>query len=168
MSEEFVQMVQLVEGVPIVDFQTAANDGDWVSLKEYHNCCVIVITSAGTAADDPTLTMEQATDVSGADAKALNFTVIHTKQAATDLSGTGVNTRVTQAAAATYTEATSAEQVFIWQVDFADTELDAANDFDCLRARVADIGSNAQLGWIGYALYNPRNSQAILLSAIVD
>lgn len=170
MTQRFVEMINIVEGVPIVDFQTGANDGDWVSLRNYHNCAVFVVTSVGTAGDDPTLTMEQATDVanSASDAKALNFTVIHTKQAATDLTSTGTWTRVAQAAAATYTDLVSAELDFIWLVDFEDTELDAANNFDCLRARVADVGGNAQLGFIFYALYNPRVAQATLLSAIVD
>ena len=170
MAEEFVQLINLVEGIVPVDLQTAANDGDWVSLKNYHNCAVVFCSAVGTAADDPTLTMEQATDVanSASDAKALTFTVIHRKQAATDLSGTGTWTRTTQTAAATFTNGTSAEEDLMWIVDFADTELDAANDFDCLRGRVADVGSNAQLGYMFYALYNPRVARATLLSAIVD
>lgn len=168
MAEEFVHKINIVEGFLPVDLQTGANDGDWVSLRNYHNCAVVFVSAVGTAADDPTLTMEQATDVAGAGAKALNFTVIHRKQAATDLTSTGTWTRTTQTAAATFTEATAAEQDLIWIVDFVDMELDAANDFDCLRGRVADIGGNAQLGYLFYALYNPRVAQATIASAIVD
>ena len=168
MAEEFVHKINIVEGFLPVDLQTAANDGDWVSLRNYHNCAVVFVSAIGTATDDPTLTMEQATAVAGTGAKALNFTVIHRKQAATDLTATGTWTRTAQTAAATFTNGTSAEQDLIWIVDFVDTELDAANDFDCLRGRVNNIGSNAQLGYLYYALYNPRVEQATLLSAIVD
>lgn len=168
MAEEFVQHVNMVEGFPLVDLQTGANDGDYVSLKEYHNCAVVFRAAPGTAGDDPTLTLQQATDVSGGSVKALNFTVVHTKQAATDLSSTGTWTRVSQSSGNTYTEATAAEQDLIWVVDFAAEELDVDGGFDCLRATVADVGSNAQLGYLDYALYNPRNPQATLPSAIVD
>ena len=168
MTEEFVQKINVVEGFLPVDLQTGANDGDWVSLRNYHNCAVVFVSAIGTAADDPTLTLQQATDVAGAGVKDLDFTVIHRKQAATDLTGTGTWTRTTQTAANTFTNATSAEEDLIWIVDFVDMELDAANDFDCLRATVANIGGNAQLGYLFYALYNPRVAQATLLSAIVD
>ena len=168
MAERFVQMVNLVEGILPVDLQTGANDGDYVSLKEYHYCAVVFLSAIGTATDDPTLTLQQATDAAAGSVKDLDFTVIHTKQAATSLVAVGTWTRVTQAASNTYTEGTSAEQDLIWVVDFAAEELDADGGFNCLRATVANIGSNAQLGWIGYALYEPRNPQATLPSAIVD
>jgi hypothetical protein len=170
MAEEFVQKINLIEGFLPVDLQSGANTGDWVSLKNYHSCAVVFISAIGTAADDPTLTLQQATDVtnSASDAKDLDFTVIYRKQAATDLSSTGTWTRTAQSASNTYTNATSAEQDLMWIVDFTDMELDAANNFDCLRATVADVGSNAQLGYLFYALYNPRVAQATLLSAIVD
>lgn len=170
MAEEFVHKINIVEGFLPVDLQSGANTGDWVSLKNYHNCAIVFMSAVGTAADDPTLTVQQATDVtnSASDAKDLDFTVIHRKQVATSLAAVGTWTRTTQSASNTYTNGTSAEEDLIWIVDFVDTELDAANGFDCLRATVADVGSNAQLGYLYYALYNPRVEQATLLSAIVD
>jgi hypothetical protein len=168
MAEKFCQTHQVVEGWVIVDLQTGANTGDWVSLKNYHNCAIKFHSAVGTAADDPTLTVQQASDVSGTGAKALNFTVIYRKQAATSLASTGTYTRTTQTAANTYTNATSAEQDLIWIVDFDASELDVDGGFDCLRATVADVGGNAQLGYLEYILYNPRDPQATLPSAIAD
>ncbi len=167
MAEKFVATHQVVEGWVPVDLQDGANSGDYVSLANYHNCAIIFMSGVGTGGDDPTLTVQQATTVAGGSVKALNFTVIHTKEAATDLSGTGQYTRTTQSAANTYTTATSAELDCIWIVDFDSEELDVDGGFDCLRATVADVGSNAQLGGLYYVLYNPRDPQAALPSAIV-
>jgi hypothetical protein len=170
MAERFLQNNDIVEGWPIVDLQTAANTGDYVSLKNWDGVCVVFCSSVGTAADDPTLTIVQATDVanSASDAKAVNFTVIMRKQAATSLASTGTWTRTTQTAANTYTNATSAEQDLIWVVDIAADELDADGGFDCIMASVADVGGNAQLGYLFYILYGPRDAKATLVSSIVD
>lgn len=167
MAEKFCSTHQVVEGWVPVDLQDGANTGDYVSLANYHNCAVIFHSGVGTAADDPTITLQQATTVGGGSVKALTFTVIYRKEAATDLSGTGQYTRTTQAAAATYTNATSAELDCIWIIDFDSSDLDADGGFDCLRATVADVGGNAQLGDLKYILYNPRDPQSILPSAIV-
>jgi hypothetical protein len=161
-----IEQMQIVAGFGPVDMQTAANDGDWVSLKNYNHVAVVLFKAAGTAGDDPTLTLEQATGVAGTGAKALTFTTIHTKQGT--LTSVGTFTKVTQAAAATYTDATSAEVAAIWVVEFDAQDLDVEGGFDCIRARVADVGGNAQLGCLFYLLSEPRYSQAILPSAIID
>lgn len=164
----FVEMHNIVQGFKPVDLQTGANNGDWVSMKNYGKIAVVFMSAVGTAADDPTITLQQATDVSGAGAKDLDFTVIHTKQAATDLSSTGQYTKVTQTAANTFTNATSAEEDLIWIVEFDADQLDVDNAFDCVRATVADIGSNAQLGVLFYDLTETRYPEDLLPSAIVD
>jgi hypothetical protein len=161
-----IEQMQIVAGVIPVDLQTAANDGDWVSLKNYNHLTVVFFKAIGTAGDDPTLTLEQATAVAGTGAKALTFTTIHVKQGTQ--TGIGTFTKVTQAAAATYTHTDAAENQAIWVVEFDAPDLDVENGFDCVRARVADVGGNAQLGCILYLLSEPRYSQAILPSAIVD
>lgn len=165
-----LERVQIVEGFKAVDLQAAANNGDYVSLENYGGVLILFHSAVGTAGDDPTLTVQQAQDVAGAGVKALNFTRIDRKQAATDLSGTGQWTKTTQAAANTYTEATAAEQDLLWAVDIQADELDVDNGFDCVRATVADIGANAQLGMLLYLLYDPRYPTAPenMLSAIVD
>ena len=132
--------LQLVEGFAPVDLQTAANNGDWVNSSNYHGIAVVFYSGVGTAGDDPTLTIQQATDNAGTSAKALNFTEIYVKQAASSLAAVANYTVVTQAAANTYTEATSAEQVALWSVQFDPIQLDVGNGFDHLRAPVADFG----------------------------
>ena len=80
----------------------------------------------------------------------------------------GAWTKVTQTAAATYTDATSAEEAAVWWIEFNAEDLDVDNRFDCIRMRVADIGSNAQLGCGLYLLSDPAFGDETLESAIDD
>ena len=42
---------QIVSGFVPVDMQAAANNGDWVNMKEYNHLTVILFKAAGTAGD---------------------------------------------------------------------------------------------------------------------
>lgn len=72
-----VERTQICAAFGPVDLSAAANNGDWVSLKDFDSCAIISFKAAGTAGDDPTLTLRQATDVSGTNAKALDFNWIN-------------------------------------------------------------------------------------------
>jgi hypothetical protein len=161
-----VESTQIVSGFLPVDLQTAANSGDYVSLKDYNHLTVIFFKAVGTAGDDPVLALQQATAVAGTAAKDLTFTTIYKKQGT--LTAVGTFTKVTQAAAASYTDATSAEVAAIWVIEIDAQDLDVENNFDCVAANVADVGGNAQLGCLLYILSEPRYAQAIPPSAIVD
>lgn len=141
----FVEQAQICSMFVPVNLATAANTGDWFSMKGFDRCTFIFFAGAGTAGDDPTITLQQATAVAGTSAKALNFTRIDTKQGA-DLTAVGAYTTVTQAAANTYTDATSAEVQKIWVVEVKGEDLDADNGFDCVQASISDIGANSQIG----------------------
>jgi hypothetical protein len=98
---------QLVAAIIPVDLSTAANNGDWVSLKNYDELDIIIFKAAGTAGDDPVITLKQASDVAGTGAKALNFTRVDAKVGVQ--TGIGQFTKNTQAAGNTYTDLVSAE-----------------------------------------------------------
>jgi hypothetical protein len=157
---------QIVAGFVPVDMQTAANNGDWVSLKNYNHATIVLFKAAGTAGDDPTITVQQATDVAGTGAKGLNFTRVFTKQGAQ--TGIGTFTEVTQSAASTYTHTDGAENQALWVIEIDGPDLDVNGGFDCIRANVADVGGNAQLGCLLYILTEPRYGQSTMPSAIVD
>ena len=166
-----LETMMIVPAIRPVDLQGGANNGDFVSLKNYAHCAVVFHSAVGTGGDDPTINLNQATDVSGTSSKSLSvIDTIYVKQAATSLASTGQWSKVTQSAAATYTEATSAEQEALWVVEFDADELDVDNGFDCVQLTVADIGSNAQLGAAYYILTQPRFPAAPenMLSAIGD
>lgn len=168
-----LEKINIVEGFPAVDLSTAANNGDWVSLKHYKRCAVVFISGIGTAGQDPAVVFLQASDVSGTGSKALNplAASAYKKQAATSLASTGAwSSAAADLTSNTLTNTDAAEQSLIWVVDIAADELDVDNGFDCLRATVADVGGNAQPGYLCYLLHEPRYLAAPtgMLSAIVD
>lgn len=154
-------LFDIIPGFQPLDLQTARN-GDYVSLKNAAHVTVVVYKGAGTDGDDPTFTFTQASDVAGTGAKDLAVIDEYwEKEAATDLTGTGAWTRVTQSAAATVAPGDPSAQdaaMYVFEID-AD-ELDIANGFDCLRVAVGDTGSNAQLGCAFYILSGLRHASA--------
>lgn len=162
-----VEAAQIVSAIVPVDSQSAANNGDWVSMKNFDRLTVIVFKAAGTAGDDPVITMKQATDVSGTSAKALNFTRVDSKVGAQ--TGIGSFTTNTQAAGNTYTDTASAEAQGIFVIEFQSSDLDVANGFDCVQLSIPDTGSaGAQLLCGLYILRGARFAGAGLPSAIID
>ena len=162
-----VEEAQIVMAIVPVDSQSGANTGDYVSLKGYDRCTVVVLKAAGVAGDDPVITMTQASDVSGTGVKNLNFTRVDSKVGTQ--TGVGTFTTTTQAAANTYTDTVSAEAQAIFCVEFQSSDLDVANGFDCLKVAVPDTGSaGAQLLTAFYVLRGPRYGSGTLKSAIID
>lgn len=165
-------VIDIVPAFRPIDLQGATGQhitGDFVSLKNWGRCIILFHSAIGTAGDDPTITLRQAKDNADGSGKALSIIdSIYTKQAATDLLSTGAWTLVTQAAGATYTEGTSAEQEALWAVEVRAEELDVDNGFDYLRVTVADVGVNAQLGAAYYILCDPKypNKPANVISPL--
>jgi hypothetical protein len=168
----------LVEGVNIVpawaenvvDMDTDQS-GDYISLKGYGKVGILFVKEAGTAGDDPTLTLQQATDVSGGGVKVLNAIDRYwIKQAATSLVSTGAFTLTTQTADEQIAfNATSAEECLICYFEVDAEDLDVDNGFDCIRVNVALAASGgAQWGSCLYFLLDPRYPQATSLTAITD
>ncbi len=176
MNQHIVEKLQICQGFLPVAMNAGANAGDWVSLKGYFRCAVVFFKAVGTNGDDPTITLEQASKVDGTGVKALNITRVDKKQAATNLLAVGTYTKSTAASPAshdtfstnTWTNSDLAEQAAIVVIDIDATDLDVANGFCCVRASIADVGTNAQLGGVIYMLHDPHNAKETLESAIVD
>ena len=164
MSEKFFQTANIVTGFVPVDMQTAANDGDWVSMKDYNRCVAVLFKGIGTAGQDPVFTLKQATDAAGTASKALTFTSIYSKVGTQ--TGIANFTRTTQAAAATYTDAVSAEAQAIIAVEIDAASLDVDNGFTHVQLSIPDVGGNAQLGCAFYIMLDPRHQGASLPSPI--
>ena len=159
-----VENTQIVSAIIPIALDAGANAGDWVSMENYTRCCCVFFAAAGTAGDDPTITMSQATAAAGTGTKALNFTRVDTKQGT--LTAVGTFTEVTQAAGNTYTDATSAEIQKIWLFDIDSADLDVANGFNFIQMSCDDPGTNAQIGCGLYVLYNCSYPQATPPQAI--
>ena len=162
-----VEQTQVVSAIIPSDLSGAANNGDWVSLKNFARATVLVFKAAGTAGEDPIITLEQAKDVAGTGVKALTFTRIDEKVGVQ--TGVGQFTTVEQAAANTYVNTVSAEAQAVFAVEVLASTLDINNGFDCLRVVIPDVGANAQLGCALYLLHSVRQApNGVVPSAIVD
>jgi hypothetical protein len=163
--------IDIIPAIIPVDLQTATNNGDYISLKNYEGVAIVLFKAIGTAGDDPVVTVTQAQDVAGTAVKALNaIDLVYTKQGAL-LTAVGVWTKLTQTAdTAIATDATSAELQAVWYVEIDARSLDVANGFDCIKVAVADVGTNAQLGCALYIPYGLRFQAAPenLQSGIID
>lgn len=162
--EGALQKATYEAGFVPVDMSAGANAGDWVSMENYRRLEIILFKGAGTAGDDPTITVQQATASDGTGAKALNFTVVYEKVGT--LNAVTAWTRQTQSAGNTYQNTASAESQAIIVVEIDAAMLDADNGFTFVQASVADVGTNAQVGAILYRLSEPRYPQGAAVSAL--
>lgn len=141
-------------GLAPVDLSAAASTGKRLSMQEVNSVDIIVIKGAGTAADDPVLTLKQHTAATaGTTSNLAVITEYWLKNEAT-LDGDETWTRVTQTASATITDpggaGTSAESQQIIAIKVRADQLTDGNTHISLD--IADVGINAQLGAVLYIL----------------
>lgn len=175
-NQHFVEKNQVVSAFLPVAMNAGAPSIDWVSLKDYGRCAIVLFKAIGTNGEDPTITLLQASKVDGTGSKALNITRVDKKQAATNLLAVGTFTTSTSGSPATHdtfstntwTNSDLAEQAAVVIIDVKAEDLDIDNGFDCLSFTIADVGTNAQLGCAMFILHEPKYSAVPLPSAIVD
>ena len=150
----------LSTGFSPVDMQ-AAQTGKRIYMSGLNAVDVILIKAAGTAGDDPVLTLRAHSAASGGTSADLaTITEYYVKNEAT-LDGDETWAKVTQSAAATITDpggaGTSAEseQIVVFTVSIDDVP--AGKPY--ISVNVADTGTNAQLGTVLY-LMRPQNKVA--------
>lgn len=150
------RLFNVAVGAAPVDLSTAAVTGKRVALSSTQSLTVLLFKGAGTAGDDPTVTLQQHTAASGGTSS--NLAIIdhyYLKDAAT-LAGTETWTKVTQAAAATIADpggaGTSAEHQQIVAIEVNGASL--SDGYTHVSLNVADVGTNAQLGAVLYVLHD--------------
>jgi hypothetical protein len=174
-NTRLLESINIVTAFPPADLDTD-RVGDWVSLKNYDGCLIVIHKAAGSAGDDMSILLEQATDVSGTSAKALNVTHLYAKIGATALTATSQFTKYTGSATndidtvsvfGTDVAGDSNEACFV--LDIRASDLDVSGGFDCLRwsSEGDDLGA-AAIGASFYLLYGARYPQAIPLGSITD
>lgn len=155
-----------------IDLQGASGGhvtSDWVKMIG-PRARICFYKTNGTAGDDPTCTLLQATDNAGSGSKALGVAtyVYRKEEVAANLLTTANFTRTTQAAgSSTYTHGTAAESSLLWIFEFSATDMDVDGGFKFFSMTVADVGGNAQLGcaWAEIEVYyagNPANHETAL------
>jgi hypothetical protein len=163
--------IQIASAFVPVNMATGANAGDRVSLKGYQGVAIVFFKGAGTAGQDPTITLTQYQEASGGASAALNITRVDKKQGA-DLTAIGMDTVSTSASPATndtfnantWTNSTLAEEQALVVIDVKAEDLTEGYDF--IGMSVADVGTNAQIGCALYLLYGPRYAASPLPSAL--
>ena len=163
MNQHILDKIDLVSGIVPINLGSARSS-DVMSLKNFHRVAIVFFKAAGSASEDPTLTVLQASSVAPSNAKALNFTEIWTKQGT--LTSVGTWTKTTQAAGNTYTNTSASENEAIWVIDIQTDALDVDCGFDCIQVTIADAGSTNQLGALLFVGHEPRYSLAGGLSAL--
>lgn len=163
------RLFDISTGFVPVDMQTAQT-GKRVSLRHCGGVTVVLFKAAGTAGDDPTLTLKEHTASSGGTSQ--NLAVIDEYWIKTEAALDGDETwaRETQSAAATIADpggdGTSAEsqQIVVFEVDGRQL----SDGFDYISVDVADTGTNAQLGCVLYLLrdLNVQRAPASLVAPL--
>lgn len=158
MYNHIVESQKLIWAVEPKNYTGAAATKKWVSLKNYGQITIVVITGAwagGTAA----LTIEQATAVAGTGNKAVSFTDYWD-----DLTTSG--TLVKKAAVSNTFNLDTANKMYVIHID--DRMLDVAGGFTCVSVAVASPGTNADFYGVAYILGDTRYAQSTPPSALVD
>jgi len=146
------RLFDLGVGFVPVDMQTAANTGKRINLKRAHSVCIVLFKAAGTAGDDPVLTLKQHTAASGGTSADLVAISTYHYKMETALDNDEAWVEKTQTLAATITDpgglGTSAETQMIVAIDVDASQL--TDGYAWVSLDVADVGGNAQLGCVLY------------------
>lgn len=164
-GKHLLDKVDIVSGIVPINLGSART-GDIISMKNHGRCAIVFFKAAGSASEDPVITVEQCVNVAGSSNKAVTFTSIWVKQGT--LTSVGTWTETTQAAANTYSNATASENQGIYVIEIKAEDLDVDNGFDCITCSIADAGSTNQIGAVLYILHEPRYAKSGGVSAIAN
>lgn len=166
-SDTFPLVYDIVPAFVPVNMAAADNNGTYVSVKDTAQMWLVLYKAAGAATEPPTVTLQQARNVAGDGVKPLAAIdrVWHKQGAA--LGSVGTWSFVPQAAASTFSHADSGNLQALWVMNIDLADLDAAENYDVVRAVVADVGATAQLGCAFYILQRVH-AQDVPTSPVVD
>ena len=168
-NSRLLESINIVTGTPPTDGNSSFTS-DYISLKNYSGCLVVVTKAAGTSGDDISLQLYQATDVAATGEKALTCIRNVYSKVGTQTS-TGAWTRTDMTATADYDTAAlttgGVEGLFV--LDVRGSDLDADNGFDCITFKNdgADLGNACNMT-VHYILYGANYPQKLPTTAIVD
>lgn len=158
---QLAEQVKIVTGLPPSTPSTSTPD--YVSLKGYYRCAVVISVLNGTTVTGSAITLKQASAVANTGEKALAFS---TMKANTDCAASDALTDTT-VTSNTFTTGTTNSKQLLYVIDVKDTDLDVANSFDCIRAGTGDA-ANTTLS-VMYYLYPAKFAKSDPRpSAIVD
>lgn len=158
----FFEGNQVVAVIPPVDLSLGANTGTWVNVRHFNRVVVLFVKNAGTAGQDPTVTLLQAKDNAGTGSKAIKFTDVQKKVGAH--ASTAQFTKVVQAEANSYAAVGDAASAGMYGIEIIPAMFD--DGFDHLQVQIPDVGAAAQVGTVLVLLLEPRFAAAQSLGAL--
>jgi hypothetical protein len=139
-------------GVAPSDLSVAASTGKRICMSGVESVDVVLFKGAGTAGDDPAVTLVASTAATGGTSANLAVVSDYHLKDATALAGTETWAKKTQGAAATVTDpggaGTSAEHQQIAVIHVRADDMPAGKPY--LSLNIADVGANAQIGAVLY------------------
>ncbi|MDZ7595869.1 MAG: hypothetical protein U0932_14570 [Thiobacillus sp.] len=161
MNLNLTDIAKIVQGSPIIGALATTNgDCDYVSMKNFDRCTIILTVDNAATVTGAAITLKQATDVAGTGEKALPFAAMLANV------DTGAGDALTETAVTsdTFTTATTDNKNLMYVIEVKAEDLDVAGGFDCLRVD-ALLMANA-VGSVLYIMHGARNCPPG--SAIVD
>jgi hypothetical protein len=154
----------IVEALAPVDITGAAHDGNYISMKGYDHCTIIINTGAwagGTSA----VTVNRATAVAGTgeDAGGVEFDYMWTNDGAVALSAL-TKTAVT---ADTFNLDT-ANSMYVIEIPAASIKGSSTTEYDCIQLALATPGANADLCSATYILSKGRYKSDTPIEPLTD
>lgn len=160
---KLIDKAKIVQGSPIIGALATTNgDCDYVSLKGFQRCTILLAVDNAATVTGGAITLKQATAVAGTSEKALGFDTMYAN-VDTGASDTLVETAVVSD---TFTTNTTDNKNLMYVVEVDAADLDVANGFDCIRVDSL-LMANA-VGAVTYILHDARYVGALDTSAITD
>lgn len=112
---------------------------DYVSLKGYGRCTIIIQVLNGSTVTGSAVTVKQASAVANTGEKALAFSSV----LANVDTGTGDTFTNTTVSSNTFTTNTTNSKGLLYVIDVTEDMLDVANNFDCVRLGLGDAANTS-------------------------
>lgn len=157
-----IDHLHVVEGLNPVTPSTSTPD--YVSLKDVEAMEVLIHVKNATTVTGSAITLKQATAVAGTSEKALPFT---TYFSLTDTGAADVPWVKQTAVSNTFTTFTTNSKNAIYRIPVDPASLDAANNFDCVRAGTGD-GTATTITVLYLLKMKFGGNYALYPSAIID
>lgn len=155
-----IEQAKIVSGFGPAGASTSTSD--FVSMKGYDRCCVIISTLNGSTVTGSAITLNQAKDVGNTSGKALAFS---TQYANVDTSASDALTE-TAVTSNTFTTNTTNSKSLLNVIEIKATDLDVANGFDCFAVKLATSANTTHT--VTFVLYPAKFAKATPLTAITD
>ena len=159
---QLVDTVKPVMGCAPAALASTAGDGDYVSMKNFRRCTVLISVLNATTVTGGDVTLKQATAVAGTGEKELAFDKAYRN---IDCAAGDTMAEFDVLSSTFTTDATNSKRL-LYAIEIDAASLDIDNGFDCLRVDVASMAS--AVGSVVYLLHGGRYNPPLALPAITD